>query len=159
MTDRRSHFLRVSTQNVGFRTALGAGVVAAALAASGDVHAQTAPRFPFPSSNTTAPKTGSLTTHELRAQYETWKQNFLDDCGGSMRVQYPENQGSDTRSEGVGYGMVISAYMGDQATFDGLFAFWQRFDNNNLMTWRTNDCNGTNDSGSASDADVDAALG
>lgn len=159
MMDRRSQFLRISTQNVALRAALGAGVVAAALVASGDAQAQTAPRFPFPSSNTTALRTTSLTTRELRAQYDAWKQNFLADCGGSMRVQYPENQGSDTRSEGVGYGMVISAYMGDQATFDGLFAFWQRFDNNNLMTWRTNDCNGSNDSGSASDADVDAALG
>lgn len=159
MTERRSQFLRNTTQNVGFRAAMGAGVVAAALAASGDARAQAAPRFPFPSSNTTALKTGSLTTHELRAQYEQWKQNFLDDCGGSMRVRYPENQGEDTRSEGVGYGMVISAYMGDQATFDGLYAYWQRFANNNLMNWRTFDCGNNSEAGSASDADVDAALG
>ena len=159
MMERRSQFLRSSTQNVALRTALGVGVVAAALAASGNAPAQTAARFPFPSSNTNAPRTASLTTHELRAQYEQWKQNFLEDCGGSIRVRYPENAGEDTRSEGVGYGMVISAYMGDKPTFDGLYAYWQRFDNNNLMNWRTFDCGNNSENGSASDADVDAAMG
>src|SRR5690242_10596852 len=130
MMDRRSQFLRISTSNVGLRAAFGAGLVATALAWGGDAGAQATPRFPFPSSNTTGLRTGALTTHELRAQYDTWKQRFLQNCGdGSMRVQYPENEGNDTRSEGVGYGMVISAYMGDKATFDGLLAYWQRFDN------------------------------
>src|SRR5690606_31681178 len=72
-----------------------------------------------------------------------------------------ENVGEDTRSEGIGYGMIISAYMGDKATFDGLFAYWQRFDNNGnlLMNWRTFNCGNNSEPGSASDADVDAALG
>jgi endo-1,4-beta-D-glucanase Y len=162
MMDRRSRPLQTSTHNVALRTAAGVGLVAAALVLGGDAHAQTPPRFPFPSSNTTAQRTGSLTTHELRALYQFWKTQFLDDCGdGSIRVQYPENAGSDTRSEGIGYGMVISAYMGDKPTFDGLYAYWQRFDNNNLMNWRTfgGQCGDQSENGSASDADVDAAMG
>jgi endo-1,4-beta-D-glucanase Y len=158
MMDRSRRTFRIST-HLAQRTAVGVGLVAAALAAGQVAVAQTPPRFPFPSNNTTALRTGSLTTHELRAQYEFWKENHIEDCGGSMRVIYPENQGADTRSEGIGYGMVISAYMGDKPTFDGLLAYWQRFDNNNLMNWRTFGCGDGSENGSASDADVDAALG
>jgi endo-1,4-beta-D-glucanase Y len=122
--------------------------------------AQATPRFPFPSGNTTALSTTVLTSHELRAQYAAWKATFLENCNdGSIRLQYPENAGADTRSEGVGYGMVIAAYMGDQPTFDGLWNYWQRFDDNGLMRWRTTSCQAGNDTGSAADADVDAALG
>jgi endo-1,4-beta-D-glucanase Y len=160
MMHRRSVSFQTRAQNVALRAALGAGLLAAGVAASGDAQAQTAPRFPFPSSNTAALKTGALTTLELKALYQSWKDDFIDPCGdGSLRVQYPENQGNDTRSEGVGYGMVISAYMGDKTTFDGLLAYWKRFGNGGLMTWKTNDCAASGDSGSASDADVDAALG
>jgi endo-1,4-beta-D-glucanase Y len=158
MMHRRISF-RTRAQNVALRAALGAGLIVAGVAASGEANAQQA-RFPFPSSNTSALKTGALTTLELKALYQSWKDSFLDPCAdGSIRVQYPENAGNDTRSEGVGYGMVIAAYMGDKPTFDGLFAYWQRFGSGGLMTWKTNDCAASGDSGSASDADVDAALG
>ncbi len=150
----------VRSHHFALHAALGMGVVAAGLLVSGTASAQAAPRFPFPSGNTNALSSGSLTSHELRAQYNTWKATFLQNCGdGSIRLQYPENEGNDTRSEGIGYGMVIAAYMGDQATFDGLWNYWERFDNNSLMNWRTFGCTGGSENGSASDADVDAALG
>ncbi len=160
MTDRRSLSPRTRIQNVALRAAVGVGLVAGAVAATGDAHAQAAPQFPFPSGNTTAIRTGALTTLELRAQYEAWKTNFVRACpDGSARVAYPENEGEDTRSEGIGYGLVIAAYMGDQPTFDALYAYWQRFPAaGSLMNWRTFDCGGNSEAGSASDADVDAAL-
>jgi endo-1,4-beta-D-glucanase Y len=106
--------------------------------------------------------TNVLTTHELRAQYEEWKTRFIERCPqGDARMRYPES-GNDTRSEGVGYGMVIAAYFGDQATFDGLWDYYQRASQNGLMNWRRDGCNaggGGGDTGSASDADIDAAFG
>ncbi len=165
MMDRRSQFLRISTQNVALRAALGAGVIAAALASGGNAHAQATPAFPFPSSNIDSGQiTSVLTSHELRADYERWREQLIEPCPaqGDARMRYPES-GNDTRSEGVGYGMVIAAYMGDQATFDGLWNYYQRTSpGTGLMHWRRTDCaggGGQPDTGSAADADVDAALG
>lgn len=148
------------TNKIAHVALLAAAAGSSLLASSEDAHAQAA-AFPFPSGNTTALRTGALTTHELRAQYEFWKEEFLEDCNdGSARVAYPENEGNDTRSEGVGYGMVIAAYMGDKDTFDKLHAYWRRFPTSGgLMNWRTFGCGGGSEAGSASDADVDAALG
>lgn len=145
--------------NVALRTAIGLGLAGAAVLFSSSAQAQAA-RFPFPSTNLTAPKSSVLTSHEIRARYEEWKATFIDDCGdGSMTLSYLENNPPDTRSEGIGYGMVIAAYMGDKPVFDGLWNYYQRFSNNGLMTWRTSICGGSGDSGSAADADVDAAMG
>jgi len=120
--------------------------------------------FPFPSAKPEMGfTTGVLTSHELRAQYNLWKERFVERCGqGDARIRYPES-GNDTRSEGVGYGMVIAAYFGDQATFDGLWDFYQRSSpGTGLMHWRRTGCDaggGGGDTGSASDADIDAAFG
>jgi MYXO-CTERM domain-containing protein len=159
MRNCRSSSVSARSYNVALRVALGVGLVSAGVMVSAKASAQASPSFPFPSSNTSALSTTVLTSHELRAQYAAWKATFLEDCkDGSIRLQYPENPGADTRSEGVGYGMVIAAYMGDQQTFDGLWSYWQRFDDNGLMRWRTTSCQTGSDTGSASDADVDAAL-
>src|SRR6186713_2901801 len=98
--------------------------------------------FPFPSSKPAMGfTTGVLTSHELRAQYNEWKTRFVERCDqGDARIRYPE-RGNETRSEGVGYGMVIAAYFGDQATFDGLWDFYQRASANGLMNWRRDGCN------------------
>lgn len=134
----------------------GVALGAAAMSVTSLGHAQ---QFPFPSSNVTnGQRTGVLTSHELRALYDFWRGAFIEQCGADARMRYPESN-NDTRSEGVGYGMVIAAYFGDRPTFDGLWNYYQRFQQNGLMRWRTNGCNGSNDSGSAADADVDAAFG
>jgi hypothetical protein len=141
--------------------ALGAGLVLAGIAAPAVANAQA---FPFPRTNVgTGQITGVLTSHELRADYERWRANLIQECNqGDARLRYPES-GDDTRSEGVGYGMVIAAYMGDQGTFDGLWDYYQRASpQGGLMNWRRDGCpagGGNGDTGSASDADVDAAFG
>ena len=140
--------------------ALGAGLVLAAIAAPAVANAQA---FPFPSTNV-QPATGKfvtsvLTSHELQAAYAAWRSQLIRTCDGrGSRMIYPETN-NDTRSEGVGYGMVIAAYMGDQATFDGLWDFYQSHSNQGLMNWLINDCTQVGDVGSASDADIDAAFG
>lgn len=141
--------------------ALCAALAGAAVALSSAPAA--AQNFPFPSRKPVMGLTTDvLTTHELRAQYNLWKTRFVERCPqGDARIRYPES-GNDTRSEGVGYGMVIAAYFGDQATFDGLWDYYQRASSNGLMNWRRDGCNaggGGGDTGSASDADIDAAFG
>ena len=41
-----------------------------------------------------------------------------------------------TVSEGIGYGMLIAVYMGDQMLFDNLWKYEQlHLDSNGLMNW------------------------
>jgi hypothetical protein len=140
--------------------ALGAGLVLAGVSASSVASAQA---FPFPSTNVQPGNgkfvTSVLTSHELRAKYDEWRSEVIRACPGrGSRMIYPETNGV-TASEGIGYGMVIAAYMGDQATFDGLWTFYQSHSNQGLMDWLINDCNQVGDGGSAADADIDAAFG
>jgi endo-1,4-beta-D-glucanase Y len=144
------------------RVALGAGLVVAGIAASPSVNAQQlGGAFPFPSTNLDASrfKTDAITTYELEDLYRKWVTDTVRSCGNDLRILYTENNPQDTRSEGIGYGMVIAAYMGDQATFEGLWSFYQRHSSQGLMNWLLNDCNTVGDVGSAADADIDAALG
>lgn len=97
--------------------------------------------------------------------YDYWKSRFVtsNGAGGFLRVTRPEN-GGDTVSEGIGYGMLAAVYRGDQATFDGLWGYAKaHFDANGLMNWHIDaggnpvpQPNGT-EPGSASDGDEDIA--
>ncbi|HEY4185837.1 MAG TPA: glycosyl hydrolase family 8 [Polyangia bacterium] len=85
----------------------------------------------------------------LVTAYNMWKQTFV--TGG--KVVRPENN-NDTVSEGIAYGMIIAVYMNDQALFDQLNSYWKsNATAGHLMTW-----NNTGGSGSATDADEDAAF-
>jgi len=144
------------------RVALAAGLVVAGVAAAPAANAQQlGGAFPFPSTNLEASrfKTDAITTYEVEDLYRKWVADTIRSCGNDVRVLYTENNPQDTRSEGIGYGMVIAAYMGDQATFEGLWSFYQRHSTQGLMNWLLNDCNMVGDGGSAADADIDAALG
>ena len=50
--------------------------------------------------------------------WNTYKTKMIVNNGGGLRVQRPEN-GNDTVSEGIAYGMLMAVYMDDKATFDG----------------------------------------
>ncbi len=120
---------------------------------------------PFPQ-NITYPygyKTGNITSADIQTYYSNWKKNWLkSDCGGNyLRVEFSDPTGT-TVSEGMGYGMLISAYMGDKTTFDKLYAFVKKnWDSNNLMGWKV-DCNGpitsVGGSNAATDGDEDIAF-
>lgn len=100
-----------------------------------------------------------------KTAYDDWKTAFLtsDGAGGGLRVKRPSNS-NDTVSEGIGYGMIASAYIGDKGTFDGLWAFAKaHLDSKGLMNWHISSSgtavpqtNGS-EPGSASDADEDMA--
>jgi endo-1,4-beta-D-glucanase Y len=92
---------------------------------------------------------------DLQFAYKNWYSRFVTTSGSGLRVQRPEN-GNDTVSEGTAYGMLIAVYMNDPVLFAGLWTYWQQPQNEtagNLETW-----NNTGGSGSATDADQDAAF-
>ena len=95
-----------------------------------------------------------------QSAYSSWKGTYVVSAGGGLRVQRPEN-GGDTVSEGMGYGMLAAVYMNDQATFDGLWAFTKaNLDSNGLMNWHltSNGSVAAGGAGSATDADEDIAF-
>jgi endo-1,4-beta-D-glucanase Y len=98
---------------------------------------------------------------EVAAAYSDWKSRYVTSsgAGGNLRVQRTED-GNDTVSEGIGYGMVLSAYLRDRATFDGLWAYAKsHLDERGLMHWRINASNSVTGFNAATDGDEDMALG
>ena len=56
-----------------------------------------------------------------------------DGTDGSMRVSRPEN-GNDTVSEGISYGMLFAVYLNDKTTFDALWKYEQKhLDSSGMM--------------------------
>ena len=92
-------------------------------------------------------------TDMIKTHYELWKKAWYDASQGW--VYAPEGTCS-TVSEAIAYGMVISVYMDDEEVFKKLYNTWKtNGGNGGGMNWRIG-CNGG--TGSATDADVDAAL-
>jgi endo-1,4-beta-D-glucanase Y len=96
----------------------------------------------------------------LRNAYANWKAKFVVADGSNQRVLSPEIDGPNsnvTVSEGIGYGMMMAAYMGDKPLFDGLLGYWKAHPSGQsmLMTWKIN---GSGGNGSATDADEDVAF-
>ena len=92
------------------------------------------------------------------SNYNTWKTNFVEACSnGRFRVKFDDR--SQTVSEGIGYGMLLSAYAGDRILFDGLWNYYKDNRNGNgVMNWKINGCSGTAGANGATDADIDAAM-
>ena len=92
-------------------------------------------------------------TDMIKDHYKLWKQAWYDASKGW--VYAPEGT-QTTVSEAIAYGMLISVYMDDKDVFDNLYGTWKNNGGNGAgMTWRVGK---GNDSGTASDADFDAAL-
>ncbi len=123
-----------------------------------------APTVPL-NSNSSYPNTTVLPTNtgatDATTAYNTWKSQYVANCGGTpvqYRVKFDDP--SQTVSEGIGYGMLLAAYAGDQALFDGLYKYYQANSNGNgLMNWKIGGCSGASGTNGATDADEDAAMG
>lgn len=83
--------------------------------------------------------------------YARWRRTFVVSDGGGLKVVAPE-MNNRTVSEGMGYGMLIAAAMGDKETFDGMWSWTRSRLTNGLLGWD----NGSG--GSATDADTDIAY-
>ncbi|HEX7669185.1 MAG TPA: glycosyl hydrolase family 8 [Polyangiaceae bacterium] len=124
-------------------------------------------RFPFPQ-NREAPRCSYPSAYrndQVVAAYTKWKADMVtaNGAGGHLRVQRPNEpslEHGSTVSEGIGYGMLISVYMGDQTLFDELWKYERLWlDDNGLMDWYINAA-GTDrlGTGAATDADEDMAF-
>jgi endo-1,4-beta-D-glucanase Y len=120
----------------------------------------TAKKFPQDSAVGTCTKPTGASGKFLVDAYVRWKNTFV--MSNPTRVVRPEN-GNDTVSEGIGYGMLLAVYTGDKTLFDGLYAYWTSHsaggNASTLMTWCIpaggGSCPATG--GSATDADEDVA--
>jgi endo-1,4-beta-D-glucanase Y len=100
----------------------------------------------------------------VRRAYDNWKTNYLRQTGGQGTwVKY---DGSDsTVSEAQGYGMVVSAYLGDKPVFDSLRQFYKSHPSKlspQLMAWKQSLRDGkmvnVDGADSATDGDLDIAY-
>ena len=133
------------------KTFLKATVCAVALTAV----AGTAGQYPFPQ-NMKHPHGITIEyadTDMIKQHYQLWKKAWYDANQGWIYA--PEGTCS-TVSEAIAYGMLITVYMDDEDVFKKLYNTWKSNGGNGAgMNWRIG-CDGG--SGSASDADFDAAL-
>ncbi len=100
----------------------------------------------------------------IKAYYAAWKTKYLRNSGGGKYwVMYLPNK---TVSEAHGYGMVLTAYMGDKAIFDSMFRYFKAHPSRvspNLMAWKqalkNNKMVNVEGADSATDGDLDIAYG
>ncbi|RMG87837.1 MAG: PKD domain-containing protein, partial [Bacteroidetes bacterium] len=91
---------------------------------------------------------------------------YLNSSCGSNQL-YVEAWPNNNVSEGLGYGMIITAYMAGydpnaQNLFDKLYNFYKAHPSNinpKLMAWNQDNCTSVNGVDSASDGDIDIAYG
>ncbi|MED5619262.1 glycosyl hydrolase family 8 [Ideonella sp. BN130291] len=151
------------------------GGQATALHATGQWDAQalaTAAARPFPhhvtyTSGVIKPSNVSQSAMDsaVQSRYASWKSTYLRTSGGQGTwVKYDDT--SSTVSEAHGYGMVISAYMGDKTTFDAMVKYFKAHPSVNaahLMAWKQTLSGGTmknvEGADSATDGDLDIAYG
>ncbi|MBN1652372.1 MAG: hypothetical protein JXA30_01205, partial [Deltaproteobacteria bacterium] len=84
--------------------------------------------------------------------YKRWTKHFVRSEGSDLKVIAPEQENGVTTSEAMGYGMMITAAMGDKASFDKMWNYVTSHLYEGLMTWKPNG------SGSATDGDEDIAY-
>lgn len=100
----------------------------------------------------------SKSSQDAKNNYDLWKINFVENCSnGRYRVKFDTS--SQTVSEGIGYGMLLSVYMADKTLFDGLWLYYKdNVNSNKVMNWKINGCSGTIGQNGATDAELDAAF-
>lgn len=108
---------------------------------------------------TNLPTSGTYkASQDAAAAYDAWKNKYVSACtNGQSRVLFDDN--SSTVSEGIGYGMLLSAYAGDKATFDALWKYYKAHSNGNgVMNWKYSNCDNSSGQNGATDAEEDAAM-
>jgi endoglucanase len=98
--------------------------------------------------------------------YATWKgQNlvYAPEKGlqsGEILLKSPGGQFENGMvSEGIGYGLLLSAFNDDKATFDGIWKFGKRnLNDSGLLPWLFSSNSQVVDSNNATDGDLDAAF-
>jgi endo-1,4-beta-D-glucanase Y len=147
----------------------GTGDVPNAVGEGGKAGASTTAGGAYASSGGAAPvtwnsaKSAVLTDAQLTVEYNAWKLQHVETCtnGSSVVVKDPNGADSAVVSEGIGYGLLLSVAMADQALFDGLWKYYQDHeDKNGLMNSATAKCEapGNTNKNAVTDADLDTAM-
>lgn len=97
-------------------------------------------------------------SQDAQNNYNTWKTNFVEACSnGRYRVKFDNS--SETVSEGIAYGMLLSAYMADKTLFDGFWLYYKdNVNGNKVMNWKISGCSATIGYNGATDVELDAAF-
>jgi hypothetical protein len=126
--------------------------------------------FPFPQNRqvSSCVYPAAYNNDDVRTAYAKWKSDLVVSDAGAGGFQRVQRTPSDlinnsvplhgTVSEGIGYGLIIAVYMGDQMLFDNLWKYEQlHLDGNGLMTWSIDASGNSAGQGAATDADEDMA--
>lgn len=125
-----------------------------------------APNFPFPQ-NAAYPfgiRPASINTDRIQAFYETYLKRFYEESPDKSMARIKWDTPSQTVSEGIGYGMLITVYMDNAANntrekFDRLWKYYNSFLNSNgLMHWKIDGFSGIAGTNAATDAEMDVAA-
>jgi len=126
-----------------------------------------APKYPFPQKNPKYPFGIVPTTVDhakVQKAYEDFMKLYEESSDGKL-ARIKHDQLDTTVSEGIAYGMILMVYMDNeqnntQAKFDKLWAYYKKFSNKNgLMNWRIRNFSTVIGANSATDAELDAAVG
>ncbi len=100
----------------------------------------------------------NILPNDIYDVYVSWRNTFASPCSnGRYRIKFDTS--TETVSEGVAYGMLLSVYANDKELFDGLWLYYQDFSNENgVMNWKINECTTIIGENGASDAELDAAY-
>jgi endo-1,4-beta-D-glucanase Y len=123
--------------------------------------------YPFPqnvrSSNCIYPRGASI--DDVVTAYNQWKSAVVtaDGAGGYLRIKKPDSGSviGSTVSEGIGYGMILAVFMGDQYLFDNLWKYERvHLDAQGLMNWEIGPDGKVTPggAGAATDGDEDMAF-
>lgn len=100
----------------------------------------------------------NINAADITSAFTSWKNTFTESCGDD-RIRVKFDVSTQTVSEGIGYGMLIAAYAGDQNLLDGLWKYYTSFLNGNgVMNWKIDGCSSVIGNNGASDAELDAAM-
>jgi endo-1,4-beta-D-glucanase Y len=134
-------------------TAAGSSSVAAQGGGTGEAGAASVAPETWNSARST-----TITDDQLQSEYDAWKSAYVETCANGSSIVLKDG---GVLSEGIGYGMLLSAAMADQPLFDGLWKYYHdHLDKNGLMNGTTGNCDppGDNAAGTATDGDLDSAM-
>lgn len=100
----------------------------------------------------------NIQSNDIYDVYVSWRTTFAEPCNnGRYRIKF--DTPTETVSEGIAYGMLLSVYANDKELFDGLWLYYQDFVNDNgVMNWKIDGCNSVIGNNGATDAELDAAY-
>ena len=102
----------------------------------------------------------NLNETDITSAYSNWKNTFTESCGDNrIRVKFDAPYENQTVSEGIGYGMLAAAFIGDQELLNGLWNYYNSFLNQNgVMNWKIEECSNVLGFNGATDAELDVAM-